>query len=151
MLHALQKAPGSTHKRKVVGRGPGSTLGKTSGKGHKGQKARSGSKNRVGFEGGQMPLHRRLPKKGFKSLFRTEYSIVNLDEIASCEKIDLSKEINPQVLIESGLIKDDKKPVKVLGQGTLEKAIKIEAHKFSSSAEKKIAEAGGTATVIGQN
>lgn len=150
MLHALEKAPGSTHKRKIVGRGPGSTLGKTSGRGHKGQKSRSGSKSRIGFEGGQMPLHRRLPKRGFTSLFRKEYSIVNLGDIASCDKIDLTKEISLQVLIESGLVKDAKLPVKVLAQGTLDKSIKIEAHKFSSSAEKKIVEAGGTATVIDQ-
>lgn len=150
MLHALEKAPGSTHKRKIVGRGPGSTLGKTSGRGHKGQKSRSGSKRRVGFEGGQMPLHRRLPKRGFTSLFRKEYSIVNLGDIVSCEKIDLANDINIQVLIESGLVKDAKKPLKVLGQGTLDKSIKIEAHKFSSSAQAKITEAGGTAIVIDQ-
>lgn len=150
MLHALEKAPGSTHKRKIVGRGPGSTLGKTSGRGHKGQKSRSGSKSRIGFEGGQMPLHRRLPKRGFTSLFRKEYSIVNLGDIASCEKIDAAKEITVQTLIECGLVKDSKLPVKVLGQGSLDKAMKIEAHKFSSSAERKIVDAGGTATVIGQ-
>lgn len=95
-------------------------------------------------------MHRRLPKRGFTSLFRKEYSIVNLGDIASCEKIDAAKEITVQTLIECGLVKDSKLPVKVLGQGSLDKAMKIEAHKFSSSAEKKIVDAGGTATVIGQ-
>jgi large subunit ribosomal protein L15 len=149
MLHNLENAPGSTKKnRKRVGRGPGSTDGKTSGRGHKGQNSRSGSKKRVGFEGGQMPIHRRLPKRGFKNIFRKEYLIVNLDDILNCQKIDQDKPITATVLVESGLIKNQKLPVKILGDGTLDKALTIEAQKFSASAAKKIQDAGGTATVI---
>ena len=149
MLHNLEKAPGSAHKkRKRVGRGPGSTDGKTSGKGHKGQNARSGGKRRIGFEGGQMPIHRRLPKRGFNNIFRQEWAIVNLDAIINNKKIDQSKPVTVTVLVESGLIKNEKLPVKILGDGSLEAALTIEAHKFSASAEKKIQEAGGTATVI---
>ena len=149
MLHNLEKAPGSAHKnRKRIGRGPGSTDGKTSGKGHKGQNARSGRKRRIGFEGGQMPIHRRLPKRGFNNIFRQEYVIVNLGDITKNKKIDQSKPITVSALVECGLIKNEKLPVKILGDGGLEAAITIEAHKFSASAEKKIQEAGGTATVI---
>ena len=149
MLHNLEKAPGSAHKnRKRIGRGHGSTDGKTSGKGHKGQNARSGSKRRIGFEGGQMPLHRRLPKRGFKNIFRKEYVIVNLADIVSNKKIDQSQPITVSVLKESGLIKNQKLPVKILGEGTLETALTIEVQKFSASAEKKIQDAGGKATVI---
>lgn len=149
MLHNLEKAPGSARKnRKRVGRGPGSTDGKTAGRGHKGQNARSGSTKRIGFEGGQMPLHRRLPKRGFKNIFRVEHAIVNLTDIVQCKKIDQSKPITVDVLAESGLIKNTRHPVKVLGDGTLEAALIIEAHKFSATAQKKIEDAGGTATVI---
>ncbi len=149
MLHNLEKAPGSANKnKKRIGRGPGSTDGKTSGRGHKGQNSRSGSKRRVGFEGGQMPIHRRLPKRGFKNIFRKEYAIVNLDDILNCKKIDQSKPITVAVLAESGLIRNMKLPVKVLGDGTLETALSIEAQKFSASATKKIQDAGGKATVI---
>lgn len=149
MLHNLEKAPGSANKkRKRVGRGPGSTDGKTCGKGHKGQNSRSGAKRRIGFEGGQMPIHRRLPKRGFRNIFRKEYAIVNLADIVNCKKIDTAQPINAAVLANSGLIRNEKLPVKVLGDGTLEAALTIEAHKFSASAEKKIQEAGGTATVL---
>jgi large subunit ribosomal protein L15 len=149
MLHNLEKAPGSSHKnRKRIGRGQGSTDGKTSGRGHKGQNSRSGAKRRIGFEGGQMPIHRRLPKRGFKNIFRKEYAIVNLGDIIACKKIDQSQPITVAVLAESGLIRDQKLPVKVLGDGTLETGLTIEAQKFSASAEKKIQDAGGKATVI---
>jgi large subunit ribosomal protein L15 len=149
MLHNLEKAPGSAHKnRKRVGRGPGSTTGKTAGKGHKGQNARSGSSRRIGFEGGQMPIYRRLPKRGFNNIFKKEYAIVNLGDIANCQKIDLGQPITVTVLAESGLIRNQKLPVKVLGEGTLEAALSIEVQKFSATAEKKIQDAGGKATVI---
>ena len=149
MLHNLENAPGASNKnRKRVGRGAGSTLGKTSGRGHKGQNSRSGSKKRIGFEGGQMPIHRRLPKRGFKSIFRQEYSIVNISDIVACKKIDLDKPITAEILSESGLIRNLKQPVKILGDGTLDKPLTIEADKFSASAEKKISNAGGKANII---
>jgi large subunit ribosomal protein L15 len=148
MLHNLENAPGAACKnRKRVGRGPGSTLGKTSGRGHKGQNSRSGSKRRIGFEGGQMPIHRRLPKRGFKNIFRKEYAIVNLADIVNREKIDKSKPIDIGVLIENGLVKNDRLPLKVLGNGTISVALTVEAQKFSVAAERKIVEAGGTITV----
>jgi large subunit ribosomal protein L15 len=105
-------------------------------------------KKRIGFEGGQMPIHRRLPKRGFRNIFRKEYSIVNLGDITNCKKIDQSQPITVAVLADSGLIRNQKLPVKVLGDGTLEAALTIEAQKFSASAEKKIQDAGGKATVI---
>jgi large subunit ribosomal protein L15 len=149
MLHNLENAPGSANKnRKRIGRGPGSTDGKTSGRGHKGQNSRSGSRRRIGFEGGQMPIHRRLPKRGFKNIFRKEYAIVNLADILNCKKLDHSKPITVSVLAESGLIRNLKLPVKILGDGTLETALSIEAQKFSAAAAKKIVDAGGKATVI---
>ena len=148
MLHSLESAPGSVNKnRKRVGRGPGSTLGKTSGRGHKGQNSRSGSKRRIGFEGGQMPLHRRLPKRGFKNIFRQEYAVVNLKDIVANEKLDKSGVINTDALIACGLIKSDKLPVKVLGEGEVSTALNIEASKVSQTAEKKIVDAGGKITL----
>jgi large subunit ribosomal protein L15 len=148
MLHTLESAPGSKKDRKRIGRGPGSTLGKTCGRGHKGQKSRSGSKFRIGFEGGQMPLHRRLPKRGFNNIFRVEYSIVNLVDIETSKKLDKGQLINIESLIDCGLVKNDRFPVKILGNGDISSPIKIEANKFSAAAEKKIADAGGTATLI---
>jgi large subunit ribosomal protein L15 len=148
MLHTLESAPGSQKNRKRIGRGPGSTLGKTCGRGHKGQKSRSGSKFRIGFEGGQMPLHRRLPKRGFTNIFKEEFSIVNLVDIESSKKLDKSQVINIESLIDCGLVKNDSSPVKILGNGDISSPIKIEASKFSAAAEKKIADAGGTATLI---
>jgi len=149
MLHRLEKAPGAAGKRrKRVGRGPGSTLGKTCGRGHKGQNSRSGSKSRIGFEGGQMPIHRRLPKRGFKNIFRTEYNIVNVGNIAKCKKINPAEVINRDSLVEAGLIRDNKLPVKILGNGDLQAVLNIEAQKFSASAEKKITNAGGKISVI---
>ncbi|PCI30542.1 MAG: 50S ribosomal protein L15 [SAR324 cluster bacterium] len=148
MLHTLENAPGARKKRKRVGRGPGSTLGKTCGRGHKGQNSRSGSKRRIGFEGGQMPLHRRLPKRGFKSLFRQEYSIVNLSAIMASPKVDKNEKINLESLKGAGLVRNLKLPLKVLGDQTVDLSLNIEATKFSASAKEKILAAGGTATVI---
>jgi large subunit ribosomal protein L15 len=139
-VHAPRK---SSEKKKRVGRGMGSGTGKTSARGHKGQRSRSGSRMMRGFEGGQMPLHRRLPKRGFTNIFRTEYSIVSLERLAG---LGLSN-ITPDVLRENGVIKG-KAPVKVLGDGELTKAITIHAHKFSKSAQEKIAKAGGKFEVV---
>ncbi len=131
--------------RKRVGRGMGSGMGKTSTRGHKGQGSRSGSSLMRGFEGGQMPLHRRLPKRGFTNIFRTEYAIVNLDRIAGLE-VD---EIVLDDYRKLGLVSDRNAPIKVLGSGELGKAVTIHAHKFSKSAAEKIAKAGGKAVVVG--
>lgn len=145
-LNDLRPAPGATHKRKRVGRGIGSGMGKTSTKGHKGQKARSGATPRLGFEGGQTPLHRRLPQRaGFRNVNRKEYSVVNLDDL---ERFDAGTEVNPDILISSGVIKNLKDGVKILGNGELTKALSVRAHKFSKSAQEKLIAAGGTAEVI---
>ncbi len=149
MLHNLENAPGAEYKkRRRVGRGPGSTLGKTSGRGHKGQNSRSGSKRRVGFEGGQMPLHRRLPKRGFKNIFRKIFNIVNLGDIVECKNLKLDGTITSQALVDAGLIRNNKLPLKILGDGAVETALTIEAHKFSASAEKKVTDAGGKISII---
>lgn len=147
MLHTLENAPGSRSSRKRVGRGPGSTLGKTCGRGHKGQNSRSGSKRRIGFEGGQMPIHRRLPKRGFTNIFRQEYYIVNLSAIVSNKKLDLANTVNQESLIAAGLVRNTKLPVKILGDIAVEAPLKIEADKFSASAKEKIEAAGGSAIV----
>jgi large subunit ribosomal protein L15 len=137
-LHDLSPAKGSTHTRKRVGRGPGSGLGKTAGKGHKGHKSRAGYSRRPGFEGGQMPLVRRVPKRGFNnSLFRVEYAVVNVSQLAQ-----VAGEVTPETLAKLGLVRRGKL-VKVLGQGEIQKAIEVVAHKFSESARKKIEAAGG--------
>ena len=136
---------GAVKKRKRLGCGPGSGHGKTSGKGHKGQRSRSGSKIRPWFEGGQMPLQRRLPKVGFSNPNRIVYQVVNLDEIARRE---LTGEVTPQVLKDVGLIKSLKKPVKVLGRGEISEAVQVHAHAFSASASEKIGRAGGTVEII---
>jgi len=144
----LSKLPGSYgKKRKVkrVGRGPGSGHGKTSGKGHKGQKARSGGQVHRGFEGGQMPLQRRLPKRGFHNIFRKEFAVINLKDL---EKYEASKEITPVLLLEDGKISKIKDGLKILGEGDLSKPLKIYAHKFSQEALKKIEKAGGKAVVL---
>lgn len=138
-LSNLTPAKGSTSKKKRVGRGPGSGLGKTAGRGHKGQKSRSGYSQRVGFEGGQMPLIRRVPKRGFTNIFRVEYAIVNLARLAAIEET----EVNPELLVELGLAKRGKQ-VKILGQGEISRALKVFAHKFSDSARAKIEAAGGS-------
>ncbi len=140
-LRAPKKA-NSTKKR--VGRGMGSGMGKTSTRGHKGQRSRSGSRMMRGFEGGQMPLHRRLPKRGFTNIFRTEYTILNLDRIAELGEADVTLES----LVKAGLAKDGAL-VKILGDGELKKKVNVQAHKFSKSAQEKITKAGGKAEVIG--
>jgi len=145
-LHDLHPSPGSRTKRKRLGRGPGSGLGKTAGKGHKGLLARSGRANQAGFEGGQMPLARRLPKRGFTNTFRVEYSVVNLKTLAAHEK---TLHFNPEILMDIGLIKGRNSLVKILGTGDIDRALVVEAHKFSESARRKIENAGGQAKVIG--
>jgi large subunit ribosomal protein L15 len=136
-LHELSPAPGSRKKRKRIGRGPGSGSGKTAGRGHKGQKARAGYSSRPGFEGGQMPLVRRVPKRGFKNLFRTEYTVINVGELAAFEG-----SVDPQGLLAAGKVRAGY-PVKVLGDGELSAALVVQAHRFSSSARAKIEAAGG--------
>lgn len=136
-LHDLSPASGSKHSRKRVGRGPGSGLGKTSGKGHKGGQSRRGYSVRPGFEGGQMPLIRRVPKRGFTNEFRVEYSVVNVAALA-----DLGKVVTPDVLLEHGLVHKGRM-VKVLGNGEITSAVTVSAHKFSKSAKEKIEAAGG--------
>jgi large subunit ribosomal protein L15 len=144
-LEDLRPAPGAKKRRKRIGRGPGSGHGKTSTKGHKGQKARSGFSLRRGFEGGQTPLYRRLPKRGFNNnAFRLPYAIVNLERIASLEE----KEVSPETLVARGFIKKMGAGLKVLGQGELKKAVTVKAHRFSESAKAKIEKAGGQAILI---
>ena len=140
-LHELKNVRGATKRRKRVGCGEGSGRGKTSGRGGKGQTARSGSSIRPGFEGGQLPLYRKLPQRGFNNAgFKTEYTVVNLD---SLEKIDDTTEIDRKVLIERGLIRSNAGPVKILGQGTVKRKLTVTADKFSTSAREKIEAAGG--------
>jgi large subunit ribosomal protein L15 len=133
----------SSEKRKRVGRGMGSGMGKTSTRGHKGQRSRSGSRMLRGFEGGQMPLHRRMPKRGFTNVFRKEYSIVNLEVLVALGETT----ITPDVLRKAGVIKT-KHPVKILGDGELKAALTVHAHKFSKSAQEKITKAGGKFEVL---
>ena len=144
-IEDLKPAEGSRKKKKRVGRGIGSGHGKTSCKGHKGQKARSGGTKGPGFEGGQMPLQRRLPKRGFKNFFKVEFSIVNLEDINKIEGTDV---ITPEILIEKGIIKDIKDGVKILGRGELQKPLTIKADAFSSSASAKITAVGGKVEVL---
>jgi large subunit ribosomal protein L15 len=144
-LEDLKPVKGATRKVKRVGRGPGSGAGKTASKGHKGQKARSGGVKGAGFEGGQMPLQRRIPKRGFTNIFRKEYSVVNLADLG---KVGNADTITPETLMKSGLIKDLKSGVKILGTGELKQKLTIKAHKFSKSAVEKIQAAGGKAEVI---
>ncbi|MEK7853531.1 MAG: 50S ribosomal protein L15 [candidate division NC10 bacterium] len=146
-LHTLTPAPGSRKRRKRVGRGAGSGHGQTSGRGDKGQKARSGPKLRPWFEGGQMPLTRRLPKRGFTNVFRKTYALVNVRTLE--KRFEAGSEVTPQVLLERGVIAALRDGVKVLGDGDLKKAITVQAHRFSKSAAEKIAAAGGKAVVIG--
>ena len=140
-LNTLKPALGSTKNRKRIGRGPGSGHGKTSTKGHKGQKARSGGSIKAGFEGGQMPLQRRLPKRGFTPLDRIEYSVVNLNQL---EVFDAGSTVDATALVSKGLIKNLSNAVKILGNGDLSKALKVTATKFSQSARDKIVASGGT-------
>jgi large subunit ribosomal protein L15 len=145
-LSSLRPPKGATHARKRVGRGQGSGQGKTAGRGHKGAKSRSGFKRKRGFEGGQMPLHRRVPKRGFHNPFREEYEIVNLDTLA--ERFEAGVEVTPELLLARGLVRSDVR-VKVLARGEIDKALTVRAHKFSGRAAEKIAAAGGTADVLG--
>ena len=144
-LHELKPAEGSTKSKKRLGRGTATGQGKTAGKGQKGQKSRSGGGVRVGFEGGQMPLYRRLPKIGFTNIFRKEYAIVNLSDL---ERFDNGTIVNPEVLKEAGLVKAMLAGVKILGNGELTKNLTVQAHKFSKTAAEKIAAAGGKVEVI---
>ncbi|MCX7973776.1 MAG: 50S ribosomal protein L15 [Candidatus Aminicenantes bacterium] len=145
MLNQLQPARGSRKNRKRVGRGPGSGHGKTSGRGHKGQKSITGFSQMRGFEGGQMPLHRRLPKRGFTNKFRQEYTPINLDQLEKLEE----KEITIKTLVEKGLIKNENELVKILGRGEIKSPKIIHGHKFSASARGKIEAIGGQAIIIG--
>ena len=144
-LSDLRPPKGAKHAKKRVGRGYGSGQGVQAGRGHKGAKSRSGFKHKRGFEGGQMPLHRRVPKRGFHNLFREEFDVVNLDTLS--ERFDAGAEITPDVLRERGLVNRGAR-VKVLGRGDVTKALTIRAHKFSGKAAEKIAAAGGTADVL---
>jgi large subunit ribosomal protein L15 len=140
-LNSLRPAKGSTHKKKRVGRGPGSGLGKTAGRGEKGQKSRSGYSRKVGFEGGQMPLHRRLPKRGFTNIFKKQWLEVSL---AALDKhFNADEEITPEVLHDRGIIKKAKHDVVVLGNGEVSKPLRVSAHRFTKSAREKIEKAGG--------
>ena len=143
-LHELSPAPGSTKDVKRIGRGHGSGNGKTAGKGHKGQKARSGHGMRAGFEGGQMPLQRRVPKRGFNNIFRVEYATVNL---AALESFKDGSTVDIKALVKAGNIKKADKLVKILGNGTLTKKLTVKADAFSASAKQKIEDAGGKAEV----
>lgn len=142
-LHDLSPAKGSKKARQRVGRGPGSGTGKTAGRGHKGQRSRSGFSRRAGFEGGQMPLVRRVPKRGFTNIFATEYAVFNVARLQ-----DLDGEVSPESLTELGWIRRGEL-VKILGQGELDKSLTVKAHKFSKSAREKIEKAGGSCEVLG--
>ena len=144
-LHELSPAAGSTKEAKRIGRGHGSGQGKTAGKGHKGQKARAGRGMRPGFEGGQMPLQRRLPKRGFNNIFATEYATIKVSDL---EKFEAGSTVDANALIEKGIIKKTLDGVKVLGNGTLTKALNVKLTAYSASAKEKIEKAGGKAEVI---
>ena len=143
-LSSLKPPPGSTRNRKRLGRGPGSGLGSQSGKGHKGQRSRSGYKSRAWHEGGQMPINRRLPKRGFTNIFKTEYQVVNLESIV---KLNLDV-VDKEALLSSRLIRNKRIPIKVLGNGDLVKSLTVKANAFSKSALEKIEKAGGKAEVV---
>ena len=145
-LDKLKPAEGSKGKKFRVGRGQGSGNGKTAGRGHKGAQSRSGYKSKRGFEGGQMPLHRRVPKRGFHNPFRTEYAVVNLDTLA--ERFDDGTTVTPELLVERGLINSARRPIKVLARGDIAKKLTVHAHKFSGKAAEKIAAAGGSTQVL---
>jgi large subunit ribosomal protein L15 len=144
-LNNLKPARGSKFAKKRVGRGPGSGNGKTAGRGNKGAQSRSGYSYKRGFEGGQMPLHRRVPKRGFNNIFRSEYEVVNLDQIEA--RFDTGATVSPDTLRAAGLV-NSRQPVKVLARGEVTKALTVQAHKFSGKAAEKIAAAGGTAEAI---
>ena len=145
-LHNLHPAPGAKRPRKRVGRGPGSGNGKTAGRGHKGQKSRSGYSRRYGFEGGQMPLVRRIPKRGFTNIFRVEFQVVNLRDL---ERVFSDGDtVSPEALVEKGLARGGKRLIKVLADGDLSKKLIVQAHKFSGSARAGIEKAGGSCEVV---
>ncbi|PRO64590.1 50S ribosomal protein L15 [Alkalicoccus urumqiensis] len=144
-LHELKPAAGSRKTRNRVGRGVGSGNGKTAGRGTKGQKARAGGGVRPGFEGGQMPIFRRLPKRGFQNPNRVEYAVVNLETL---NRFDEGTEVTPALLVESGVVKNEKDGIKILGNGSLDRKLTVKAAKFSASAKDAIEAAGGTAEVL---
>ena len=145
-LNNLKPAAGSTHKKKRVGRGPGSGLGKTAGRGNKGQKSRSGYSGKVGFEGGQMPLQRRLPKRGFTNIFKKQWIEVTLATLE--ERFEVGDEITPETMHSRGVIAKGKRDIVVLGTGDITKALTVSAHRFTKGARQKIEAAGGTVNVI---
>jgi large subunit ribosomal protein L15 len=145
-LDELRPAPGATRSRQRVGRGPGSGKGKTAGRGHKGQKSRSGYSRRFGFEGGQMPLVRRIPKRGFTNIFRVSYQVVNLRDL---ERVfSDGAEVSPAVLVTMGLARKGAEPVKILAKGDLTKKLTVQAHAFSAAARATIEKAGGSCMVV---
>jgi large subunit ribosomal protein L15 len=146
-LSGLKPPRGAKHAKKRIGRGQGSGNGKTAGRGHKGAKSRSGFKFKRGFEGGQMPLHRRVPKRGFHNPFRVEYVVVNLDTLGA--RFETGIVVTPDLLREKGLVPGGSQPVKVLARGDVGKALTVRAHKFSGKAAEKIAAAGGSTELIG--
>ena len=145
-LYNLRPPKGMKHAKKRIGRGQGSGNGKTAGRGHKGAKSRSGFKFKRGFEGGQMPLHRRVPKRGFHNPFRVEYEVVNLDLLAA--KFDAGTVVTPELLRERGLVPGGNAPIKILARGDVGKALTVRAHKFSGKASEKLKAAGGTAETV---
>jgi len=147
-LNNLRPAKGSTHKKKRVGRGPGSGMGKTASRGEKGQKSRSGYSRKIGFEGGQMPLHRRLPKRGFTNIFKKRWLEVSLSALN--QHFEANEEITPEILHDRGIIKKARYDVVVLGNGELSKAFRVAAHRFTKSAREKIEKAGGSVVQIGK-
>jgi large subunit ribosomal protein L15 len=145
-LSDLRPPKGAKHSKKRIGRGQGSGQGKTAGRGHKGAKSRSGFKFKRGFEGGQMPLHRRVPKRGFHNPFRVDYEVVNLDTLGA--RFEVGTVVTPELLREHGLVPRGRRPVKILARGEVGKALTVRAHKFSGKAAEKIAAAGGAAEAI---
>ncbi|MFD1708093.1 50S ribosomal protein L15 [Siminovitchia sediminis] len=144
-LHELKPAEGARKERNRVGRGIGSGNGKTSGRGHKGQNARSGGGVRPGFEGGQTPLFQRLPKRGFTNINRKEYAVVNLDAL---NRFEDGTEVTPELLIETGVVRNEKSGIKILAKGNIEKKLTVKANKFSSAAKEAIEAAGGSTEVV---
>ena len=145
-LSNLQPPNGAKRKKKRVGRGEGSGTGVTAGRGHKGQKSRSGYKSKRGFEGGQMPLHRRVPKRGFHNPFRVEYVVVNVDTLS--DRFDEGVEVTPDLLRERGIVRRPRALIKILGRGELSKKLTVKAHRFSASASQAITDAGGQVEVL---
>ncbi len=145
-LSKLKPADGSTHSKKRVGRGHGTGQGTQAGRGHKGAQSRSGYSFKRGFEGGQMPLHRRVPKRGFHNPFRVEYAVVNLDALV--ERFADGADVTPDVMRAIGLVRDARLPIKVLARGEMSKKLSVQAHKFSGKAAEKITAAGGSAQVL---